>query len=172
MNRKDLHATAHRVINTLVDTEPGADRAIDPTAWRKTVRNRLRSEHWTGVLAALEAGDEPDALAERIRASIPTPANPYAAQHEPPNPSTLLKPWPGPKREPEDGPVIDDPDEARQRIAAIRGELGPAHHLARTPTLADWRGIALVLAEFAHRCDALSELTDEQRTILAQETAR
>lgn len=52
MNRSEIHRRAHSVIDALTDLEPGADQAQGP-GWRKAVRNRLRTQHWPTLTAAL-----------------------------------------------------------------------------------------------------------------------
>jgi hypothetical protein len=123
MSKKQTYATAHEVIDHLAaDHQPGP-AVEDTAAWRRTVRNRLRTQHWTLVVATLEASPDMDPLelADTIRAAHPTAA-PTPANPGPP----AIEPWTGPEYDPDDGPVVDDPDDVRAHLDRARAALDAA----------------------------------------------
>lgn len=52
MNRSEIHRRAHSVIDALTDLDPDLANAHGP-GLRKVIRNRLRTQHWTTLTAAL-----------------------------------------------------------------------------------------------------------------------
>lgn len=66
MTDKATYAKAHEVINALLAIEPGRENANVLEHWEKSVRNRLRSEHWQTIIAELETGASVEALVSTL----------------------------------------------------------------------------------------------------------
>ena len=155
------HATAHRIIDLLARrTQPGP-AITNPDAWRRTVRNDLRTRHWPTLLAILDPthDDHVRTIADLLEPR-PEPAP------EPPNPSATL-PFVGPDwpRRTPDGLEADD---ARQRLEQIRSGLTTSapRPSRRHGTTSDWHDIAVALYAAVHSCDAAEVLTDEQQELV------
>ena len=75
MNRKDAQRAAHAVIDHLASLERPLSPPEDPVAWRKGVRNRIRTQRWETLMAALS--DDHAKAASGLIALI-APASPAA----------------------------------------------------------------------------------------------
>ena len=112
MTRKEVYAQAHKILDALLDVEPGRERADDLDRWKKSVRRRLRAENWNMIVAELETGASPEAIIATISRTASPPAAPAA-----PQPPTFTA-----SERPTASPV--DRELARNRIAQIRESLG------------------------------------------------
>lgn len=117
---KSHHATAHQIIDLLAaKPEPGPEVG-DPEAWRKAVRNRLRSEHWPTLMALLA----PSSNAELVETIVGLLAvEPGSALHhtEPVNPSSAVADYAA--DEPWEPLECEEREHAVERIAAIKAAL-------------------------------------------------
>jgi hypothetical protein len=127
MSRKAIYPIAHQVIDLLADHETPGPAIRDPELWRKAVRNRLRTQHWDLVVAALE--DNPDQAPADIAAAI-------RAAHPAPNataPMAAITEWAGPEYDPADGQILDHIDAVRPKANAARAAIAAA----RKPPMGD-----------------------------------
>lgn len=112
MTRKEVYAQAHKILDALLATEPGRDRADNIQQWEKSVRARLRAENWNMIVAELETGASPEAIIATISRTASPPAVPAAPQ--PPTFTASERP----------ATTESDRARARDRIAQIRETLG------------------------------------------------
>ena len=122
MSRAETYALAHKVVDALAATERPGPAVENPDAWRKAVRNRIRSEYWDRILGAIEVAPDidPVELAVSMR-SVDEAQEPRSApKWEAPNPSSQL-----PTYTAETVPTAtpEDRERATDRLRAIREQL-------------------------------------------------
>lgn len=81
MTTTEAARTAHAVLDHLRDQATPGPHIRDQTAWRRTIRNQLRTRHWPTLIAILDGTDqERITTIARLLEPPATTTDPYASQ--------------------------------------------------------------------------------------------